>query len=209
MRVLIIDDHQIVRRGLQELLADAFPEPETGEAANSQQALELLTSRSWDLVLLDINIPGRSGLDLLQDIKRLRPKLPVVVVSAYPEEEFAIRSFKLGASGYLNKNLGSEEMLAAVRKALSGGTYVTATLAEKLAAALGKDVPQEPHETLSTRELQVLRLIAVGKTIKEVAADLALSEKTIATYRSRLAQKLALSTNVELARYALRHGLVD
>lgn len=209
MRVLIVDDHQIVRHGLNEVLADAFPALETGEAENSQSALELLMKQEWDLVLLDINIPGRSGLEVLEEVKRLRPKTPVLVLSAYPEDEFAVRSLRLGASGYLNKSLASDEILAAAKKALAGGKYVTASLAEKLAASLGGDVQLAPHESLSSRELQVLRMVASGRTIKAIAAELALSEKTVGTYRLRIAKKLGLASNVELTRYAMKHRLVD
>jgi len=209
MRVLIVDDHEIVRRGLKEVLADEFPGLEAGEAETSQAALERVMAREWDIALLDINLPGRSGLEVLEELKRLRPGLPVVVLSQYPEEEFAIRSLKLGASGYLNKSRASDEVLAAVKKALAGGKYVTASLAERLAAMLGGRGEQAPHESLSSRELQVLRMVASGKTIKEAATDLALSEKTVATYRSRISRKLGLGTNVELARYALKHGLVE
>ena len=157
----------------------------------------------------DINIPGRSGLEVLEDVRRLRPGTPVLVLSQYPEDEFAIRSFKLGASGYLNKSRASDELLAAVRKALAGGKYVTASLAEKLVATLGSDPQYEPHENLSNRELQVLQMLATGNTIKEIAAALAVSEKTVSTYRSRIVQKLGLTTNAELTRYALQHRLVD
>jgi len=209
IRVLIVDDHEIVRRGLKEIFTNAFPDLIVGEAENSQTALERLMRQEWDLVLLDINVPGRSGLELLEESKRLRPRTPVLVLSAYPEEEFAIRSLKLGASGYLNKSLGADEMLAAAKKVLTGGKYVTASLAEKLVAALGGDLQQTPHESLSSRELQVLRLVASGRTIKEIAAEIALSEKTVGTYRARIAKKMGLSSNVELARYALKHGLID
>ena len=209
IRALIVDDHEIVRRGLKEILADEFPLLEVSEAKNSQGALESVMAQEWELVLLDINIPGRNGLEVLEEVRRLRPRTPLLVLSAYPEEEFAIRSFKLGASGYLNKSRASDELLAAVRKVLSGGKYVTASLAEKLAAAVGGGAEQAPHDSLSNRELQVLRMVASGKTIKEAAAEMALSEKTVGTYRSRISQKLGLATNVELTRYALRHRLVD
>ncbi len=209
MRVLIVDDHEIVRRGIKEVLGDEFSELKVGEAENSQAALELLIAGDWDIVLLDINIPGRNGFEVLDEAKRTRPHIPVLVLSAYPEEEFAIRSFKLGASAYLNKSRASDELLAAVKKVVAGGKYVTASLAEKLAASLGSDVEQAPHESLSRRELQVLRMIASGKTVKETAAELALSEKTVGTYRTRISRKMGLGTNVELARYALQHRLVD
>ncbi|HWD93733.1 MAG TPA: response regulator transcription factor [Verrucomicrobiae bacterium] len=209
MRVLIIDDHAIVRRGLSEVFADEFPELKIGQAENSRAALELITGQEWDIILLDINIPGRSGLDVLSEIKRLRPPTPVLVISAYPEEEFAIRALKLGASGYLNKSSASDEIVAATKKVMSGGKYVTAVLAEKLAATVGGDLQRAPHESLSGRELQVLQMIAKGMTIKEIAAELALSEKTVGTYRSRISVKMGLATNVELTRYAMQHRLVD
>ena len=209
IRALIIDDFEITRRGLKDLFADGFPQAQFGEAKNSQTALELFMKQEWDLVLVDINIPGRSGLEVLEEVKRWRPSVPVLVLSAYPEEEFAIRSLKLGASGYLNKSLACDEILAAAKKVLAGGKYVTAPLAEKLADSLWDKVPQTPHECLSTRELLVLRKVACGRTIKEIAAELALSEKTIATYRMRISKKLGLYSSVELTRYALKHRLVD
>jgi two-component system invasion response regulator UvrY len=209
IRLLIIDDHEVVRRGLKQVFSDEFSKLKIGEAENSRAALELITTQDWDLVLLDINIPGRNGLETLSEIKRLRPRTPVLVVSAYPEEEFAIRALKLGASGYLNKSSASDEMLVAANKVMAGGKYVTALLAEKLASALGGDVQQSPHESLSSRELQVLQMIAKGRTIKEIAAELALSEKTIGTYRSRISKKMGLATNVDLTRYALKNQLTD
>jgi two-component system, NarL family, invasion response regulator UvrY len=145
----------------------------------------------------------------LEELRQLRPEVPVLVLSAFPEADFAIRSFKLGASGYVNKQSASDELLAALRKALAGGRYITPSLAEKLAATVAGEVASAPHETLSNRELQVLRLIASGRTIKEIAAQLALSEKTVGTYRTRISEKMRLATNVELTRYALQHKLVD
>jgi DNA-binding NarL/FixJ family response regulator len=209
IRVLIVDDHQIVRRGLKEILADEFSKLKIGEAESFRAALELVMTEEWDIVLLDINLPGRNGLEVLEEIRRLRPRTPALVLSAFPEEEFALRALKLGASGYLNKSRASDELLAAVKKALAGGKYVTASLAEKLAAALGGEIEHAPHESLSNRELQVLRLIAAGKTIKEIAGELALSEKTVGTYRTRISQKTGLATNVALTRYALQHRLVE
>jgi two-component system invasion response regulator UvrY len=208
-RVLIVEDHEVVRQGLKEVFADAFPELQVSEARNSQTAFELLMQQEWDLVLVDVNIPGRNGLEVLAEAKRLRPRTPVLVLSAYPEEEFAIRSLKLGASGYLNKGLASEEILVAAKKALAGGRYVTASLAEKLAASFGSDVQHLPHESLSSRELQVLRMVASGRTIKDIAAEISLSEKTVGTYRRRIGKKLGLNSNVELTRYAMKHRLVD
>ena len=210
MKILIIDDHEVVRRGLRQILSDAFPSALFGEAATSQEALDLAAREKWDILLLDINIPGRNGLEVLEEVHKDQPKTPVLVLSAFPEQDFAIRALKLGASGYLTKQSASDELHAAVRKALEGGKYVTASLAEKLAARLGQDLQQTPpHEALSNRELQILRMIASGKTIKEIASELSLSEKTIATYRARIAEKLNLATNVEFTRYALKHNLVQ
>ncbi len=165
IRVLIVDDFQILRRGLKEVLADEFSELKVGEAESFRTALELVMAEEWDIVLLDINLPGRNGFEVLEEIRRLCPRTPVVVLSAYPEEEFALRALKLGASGYLNKSRASDELLAAVKKALAGGKYVTAAVAEKLAGVLGGDIERAPHESLSNRELQILRLVATGKTI--------------------------------------------
>jgi two-component system, NarL family, invasion response regulator UvrY len=208
-RILIVDDHEIVRRGLKQVLAEAFPRAHLEDAATCEAATAALSKGGWDLLLLDINIPGRSGLELLEDSRRLWPALPVLIVSAYPEEEFAIRCIRLGAAGYLTKTSASTELVAAARKALAGGKYVTARLAERLMDVLGGETNPAPHEALSSRELQVLRLVASGRTGKEIASELHLSEKTIATYRARISEKLGVSTNVELTRYALRHKLVD
>jgi two-component system, NarL family, invasion response regulator UvrY len=208
-RILIVDDHEVVRRGLKQVLAEAFPGAQLVDAETSEAATAALATNAWDLLLLDINIPGRSGLDLLEEARRRFPALPVLVVSAYPEEEFAIRCIRLGAAGYLTKTSASDELVAAARKALAGGKYVTAKLAERLMHVLGGDVQPPPHEALSSRELQVLRLVAGGRTGKEIAAELHLSEKTIATYRARISEKLGVSTNVELTRYAIQHKLAD
>ena len=206
-RVLIADDHEVVRRGLKGILAEEVADLEVGEAGNSRDALEAIRTGEWDVLLLDINMPGRSGLEILEEVRRLRPKLPVLVLSVYPEADYAVRAFKLGASGYLTKQSASDELLAAFRKVLHNGRYVTAAMAERLAAALGDPFQQEPHEALSNRELQVLRLIAAGRTVKEIATGLSLSEKTVGTYRARISEKMGLRTNVELTRYAFQHGL--
>lgn len=208
-RILVVDDHELVRRGTRQVLAEGFPGATIGEAANASDGLALASGRPWDLVVLDINLPGRSGLEVLEELRRLHPRTAVLVLSAYPEEEFAVRCLRLGAAGYVTKSSAADELLAAARKALEGGRYVTAQLAERLATLVGGDLAQEAHEALSSRELQVLRLVATGHSQKEIAAKLSLSEKTIATYRSRIAEKLGVSTNVELTRYALLHKLVD
>ncbi len=208
-RVLITDDHELLRRGVRDILADRLGALAVGEAKDAGQAIDLLIQREWDLVLLDINLPGRSGLEVLEEARRLRPKAPVLVLTTYPEEQFALRAFKLGASGYVTKQSASDELIIAVKRVLAGGKYVTASLAERLASSLGAAGEQAPHEALSHRELQVLRLIAVGKSMKETAEELALSEKTVAAYRARISAKTGLKTTVEIARYALKQGLVD
>lgn len=207
MRALLVDDHEVVRRGLRQLLAEVYPDALFGEASTLAQAREALARGSWDLMVLDINLPGGSGLELLAQARELCPRVVTLVLSVYPEEEFAVRAFKLGAAGYLTKASLADEMLLAVRRVLAGGRYVSSALAEHLATTLGN--PQAPHEALSPREFEVMCAVALGSTIKEIAAKLQLSEKTIATYRTRVSDKLGVSTNVELARYALHNGLVD
>jgi DNA-binding NarL/FixJ family response regulator len=208
-RVLIADDHEIVRHGLRDILTTRLGKVAVSEAKDAGEAINLLIKKDWDLVLLDINMPGRSGLEVLEQAKRLRPKTPMLVLTSYPEEQFALRAFKLGASGYITKQSATDELVTAVQRVLAGGKYVTASLAERLASHLGDMGDQAAHEALSHRELQVLRLIAVGKSMKEVADELALSEKTVATYRTRISEKAGLKTNVEIARYALKQGLVE
>lgn len=209
IRILIVDDHEVVRRGLRQLLTEDYPDGEFGEAATVQAAREAMARAPWQLMLLDINLPGTSGLELLAQAKQLCPSMPVLMLSAYPEEEFAIRALKLGAAGYLTKRSLADEMLLAVRCVLNGRKYVSASLAQQLASTLGGNPTQALHEALSQRELEVLRMVAKGRTIKDIACELQLSEKTIATYRARTCAKLGWTTNVELARYALQHGLVD
>ena len=209
MRILIADDHELLRRGLRQILAEEFTDLVVAEARDAHQTLEAVEKATWDIVLLDINMPGRSGLDALQDLQRLHPRLPVVLLSAFPEKDYAVRAFKLGASGYVSKQSASSELIRAIRKAFGGGRYITPSLAEALAATVAGETPALRHELLSNRELQVLRQVALGKTLKEIAAELCLSEKTIGTYRTRISQKLGLSTNVALARYALQHKLVE
>lgn len=208
-KILIVDDHELVRRGLRGLLLEKFPGSRIAEATNSREDRGKIHGTIWDLVLLDINIPGRNGFEVLSELRRLHPQTPVIVLTVYPEEEFALRAFKLGANAYLSKRSASEELIAAVQKALSGGKYITPSLAERLAEAVGDNAVQVPHENLTERELQVLRLVAMGKSTREIAAELNLSVKTIATYRARISEKAGLATNVEIARYAMQHHLVE
>ena len=209
IRVLIADDHEIVRCGLRDILTTRLGNVAVSEAKDAGEAINLLIQQHWDLVLLDINMPGRSGLEVLEESKRLQPKTPVLMLTSCPEEQFALRAFKLGASGYITKQSVSDELITAVHRVLAGGKYVTVSLAERLASCVGETREPAPHEALSHRELQVLRLIAVGKSMKDIAAELALSEKTVATYRTRMSEKAGLKTNVEIARYALKQGLVE
>jgi two-component system, NarL family, invasion response regulator UvrY len=209
MKVLIADDHAVFRRGLRETLAEAFPRVTFGEARTAQEALEHVRRQDWDVVILDISMPGKSGLEILDDLKRLRPKLPILLLSMHPEQQFARRALKSGAAGYLTKDGVPEELKVAIKKIVGGGRYVSETLAEKLALDLreGSDLPL--YELLSDREFQVLRMIASGKSVKEIAEDLSLSVKTVSTYRARILEKTGMKTNAELIRYALQTQLVN
>jgi two-component system invasion response regulator UvrY len=209
IRILIADDHAIVRRGLKEILEDEFEGAIFDEAGNAQHVLERVQSHAWDIVILDITMPGRSGLDLLRDLQQLRPELPVLILSMHPENQYAKRVLRAGAAGYMNKETAPMELVKAVRKVLAGGRYVSAELAEKLAADLSADAGRLPHERLSDREFEVMRMIASGKTISQIAKDLHLSVTTVSTHRARILEKMGLANNAELMRYAMRNGLID
>ncbi len=209
IRILIADDHAIVRRGLKEILLRELEDTVCGEAEDAQQVLAQVQSHDWDLVLLDITMPGRSGLDVLKDLKMLRPKLPVLVLSMHPEDQYGKRLLKAGASGYVNKRSAPEELVKAIRKLLAGGTYVSPALAERLAIDLHDDAVRPVHETLSDREFEVLRMIASGKTVSQIAEKLHLSVATVSTYRARILEKMNMTTTAELMHYALSNHLVD
>jgi DNA-binding NarL/FixJ family response regulator len=209
IRILIADDHAILRRGLQEILKGALDGAIFAQAGNAQEVLAQIESRSWDLVILDISMPGRSGLDLLRDLQNLRPELPVLVLSMHPENQYAKRVLKAGAAGYMNKETAPKELVHAVLKVLAGGKYVSEGLAEKLAADLRADPARLPHERLSDREFEVLRMIASGKTASQIAAELHLSVTTVSTYRARILEKMGMTTNAEVMRYAMNNRLVD
>lgn len=209
MKILLADDHEVVRRGLKQMLAEEFGNVAFGEAGTTAEALERIRQEPWDLIVLDINMPGRSGLEVLAELSVRRIKSRVLVLSMALEEEYAVRAFKKGAAGYLTKQTVATELVVAVKKILAGGRYVTPWLAEKLASGLGSPAAIEPHDQLSDRELQVLRMIATGMSVKDIADELSLSDKTVFTYRDRLREKLGLKGDVELARYALRHRLVE
>ncbi|MDX1815381.1 MAG: response regulator transcription factor, partial [Thermodesulfobacteriota bacterium] len=189
-KILIADDHAVVRKGLRKILTESDAGISVDEAGNGQEALARVLRERYELVLLDISMPGRGGLEVLKEIKSHCPGLPVMILSMHPEEEYAVRAFRAGASGYVTKDSASEELAAAVRKVLAGGRYVSAFLAENLARDLGSKDDRLPHETLSDREYQVLRMIASGRTVSEIARELSLSVKTISTYRSRILEKM-------------------
>jgi two-component system invasion response regulator UvrY len=208
MRILIADDHVVVRRGLKQILAEEFPDAEFGEAGNAAETLALVGSSKWDVVVLDITMPDRSGLEALSEIHKTRPDLPVLVLSMHPEDHFAIRVLREGARGYLSKDIAPEELVNAIRKVVSGGRYVSPLLAEKLAFDLSSQAEKPPQEFLSEREYQVLRLLASGKIVSEIARELGLSVKTVSTYRARILDKMHLSNNAQLMRYAMLNHLV-
>lgn len=207
MKFLIADDHAIVRKGLAQLLREEFPDAQIQEASNSNQIIEKAREAIWDIILMDISMPGRNGLETLKQIRDMGIKAPVLVISMHPEQQYAIRVIKAGASGFLNKDSATDELIAAVHKVLLGKKYISATLAEKLAQGLDPSSQKPPHELLSDRELQVFLLLASGKTVGEIADEISLSVNTISTYRARILEKLNLNNNAELTRYALDNGL--
>lgn len=209
IKVLLADDHAIVRSGLKEILLRHMESVECGEAENAEQVLTQVREHPWDLLILDITMPGRSGLDILADLKQLRPELPVLVLSMLPEDQFGKRVLRAGAFGYLKKESAPEELIEAIRKVLSGGRYVSPALAEKIVLDLndGANLPQ--HEGLSAREFEILVMLGSGKTVSQIAEELHLSVTTISTYRARILEKMNMSTTAELMRYAFRNHLVD
>jgi len=209
MRILITDDHAVVRQGLKLILADHFRKAVFGEARNAQEALNRVWKEKWDVVILDITMPGRNGLELLKEIKRSRPKLPVLVLSMHPEDQFAVRMLKTGAAGYLTKESAGEELVGAINKVVAGGRYISPSLAERMASYLDIDVHKAPHERLSDREFLILRMIASGKSVGQIAKELSLSVSTVSTYRGRILEKTDMKNNAELTHYAVQKGLVD
>ena len=209
IKILIADDHAIVREGLKQIVSETSDIAVNAEAINGQQVLELAKTNDWDVVLLDIAMPGRGGIDTLKQLKREKPTIPVLVLSMYPEEQYAVRALKAGASGYLTKESAPEELIEAIRKVYSGGKYISSPLAEKLATKVGKEIEKPLHEKLSDREYQVILMIASGKTVKEIADELSLSIKTISTNRSRALRKMDLKNNAELTHYVIKQGLID
>jgi two-component system invasion response regulator UvrY len=209
MHILIVDDHTIVRDGMKQILGDAFPTAKFGEAGDFRVALDQLEKAQWDVVLLDISLPGQSGLDLLKQIRNIQPKASVLVLTMHPESQYAMRALKAGAGGYMTKETAAAEVVAAVRKVRAGGKYISAKLAEKLVSYLEHPPEKAPHEQLSDREFQVFKMIAMGKTVKEIGFDLSLSIKTVSTYRTRVMKKMNFKSNADVTRYALEEKLIQ
>jgi DNA-binding NarL/FixJ family response regulator len=208
MKILIADDHAIVRHGLKQILADEFKKATFGEARNGQEVLDSIWKQDWDVVVLDITMPGRSGLEVLREVKKAKPRVPVLVLSMHPEDQFAVRVLKSGASGYMTKESAPAELVGAVKKIMAGGKHISTSVAEIMASYITMDSKRPPHEQLSNREFQVMRMIASGKTVSEIARMLSLSVRTISTYRARILEKTGMKTNAELTHYAFQHSLV-
>jgi DNA-binding NarL/FixJ family response regulator len=208
-RILVVDDHEVVRKGLMKVLAETLQPVKVDEAKNGQDALAKVWKGEYDMVLLDIKMPGKSGLDVLKEIKQHRPKLPVMILSMHPEEQFAIRAIRAGASGYLTKECAGDEMVLAIRKALKGEKYISVSLAQILAGELDSDPEKPPHEILSDREYQVMLMIASGKPVGAIAKELCLSVKTISSYRTNILLKMKMKNNAEITHYAIQNKLVD
>ncbi|MDP4200235.1 MAG: response regulator transcription factor [Bacteroidota bacterium] len=209
IRILIADDHAIVREGLKQIVQQTMDIVVAGEASNAAETLEMVRKLPIDLLLLDISMPGRSGLDVLVEIKRDLPNLPVLILSLHPEDQYALRMLKAGAAGYVTKESASEQLIHAIRKVASGGKYMSMPLAEKLVFGMVRDQGLAPHELLSNREFQVFRMIAAGKSVGEIAEELSLSAKTISTNRARIIEKMGLRNNAEFTQYAIQHKLLD
>ena len=207
-RILIIDDHEIVRDGLKNILNEQPEDTIFGEASTPPEALALATEQDWDVAVLDLSLGGRSGLEVLKELKRIRPRLRVLILSMHSEGQYARRAFKAGAAGYITKDSPRAELVTAINKVAQGGRYVSPTLAEGLVIDLERGSDPAPHETLSDREFEVIRLIASGKTVGEIAVFLSLSDKTISTYRARILDKMGMRTNAELTHYAIKNNLV-
>lgn len=207
-RILIADDHAIVRRGMKQLLLEHYPFATIGEAANVEELISEVMDKQWDVVVCDMNMPGRSGLDALTQIKEISPKLPVLIMSMYPEDQYALRVLKSGASGYLAKETIHDDIVRAIETVMQGKRFITSAVAERLAEAVNSDAHRELHESLSDREFDVFKLLASGKSVSEIALQLSLSSTTVSTYRSRIMEKMAMKSNAELARYAIEKDLI-
>lgn len=208
LKILLADDHSIVRRGLKDILMEEFQDAEFIEASDGQEVVRKMKEGDFDIVITDVSMPVKNGLDVLKILKPLYPKVPFLILSMHPEEHYAIRVLKAGASGYLTKESAPDELVKAVRYVLAGRKYISSSLAEKIALSIGEDIPSQPHESLSDREMDVLKMIAGGKTVSEIAGELNLSVNTISTYRSRILEKMKMKTNSELTYYAISNHLI-
>jgi DNA-binding NarL/FixJ family response regulator len=208
LKILIADDHAVVRKGLKQILLEEYPSAQIGEVADAESLLSEILKDDWNIVITDMNMPGRSGLDALTQIKQMAPQLPVLVMSMYPEDQYALRVLKAGASGYLGKDNIHDDIIRAIQSVQLGKKFITPAVAEKLANALGEDNNMQPHEGLSDREFEVLKLLASGKAVSDIATQLSLSATTVSTYRSRIMEKMNMKTNAELTRYALEKKLI-
>ena len=204
MRFLIADDHTIVRRGLRQILLEGFPDAEIEEVPDAEELIKKTIQSDWDIIISDLSMPGRSGLEALQ----IKPRIPVLILSIHPEEQYALRVLKAGAAGYLSKDLAPDELVNAVNRVLLGKKYITVTIAEKLASVLDQDSDKQPHELLSDREFSVLKLLATGKSVSEIAESMFLSVTTVSTYRARIMTKMNLKTNADLILYSIEHKLL-
>lgn len=208
MKFLISDDHAIVRKGLKDLLREEFPKAEFFEAVNSQEAITLVSTCAMDVILLDISMPGRNGMETLKQMRAMGIKSPILMLSMHSEDQYAVRALRAGASGFINKESANDELLSAIHRVLNGKKYITAAVAEKLADSVGSPEQKLLHESLSDREMQVLQQIASGKTVSEIAEEISLSVNTVSTYRARILEKLSLNNSAELTRYAIDNHLV-
>ncbi|HEY6950865.1 MAG TPA: response regulator transcription factor [Bacteroidota bacterium] len=209
IRLLMADDHTVVRQGLKRILSEHSDISIVGEASSAEETLNLVQTTSADVLILDISLPGKSGLDILKDLKMYQPRLQILMLSMHPEMQFAVRALRLGGAGYLTKDAPPDELIRAIRKVSTGGKYISSSLADQLATLTEVNVERPLHEKLSDREFQVLRLIAQGKTLSEIAQQLALSTKTVSTYRARILDKMSLNSNAEITRYALEKKLIE
>ncbi len=208
LRILIADDHAVVRKGLKQILIEEYPSARIMEVGDAESLLREVIGDSWDIVISDMNMPGRSGLDALSQIRQVAPQLPVLIMSMYPEDQYALRVLKAGASGYLGKDNIHDDIIKAIQTVQLGKKYITPSIAEKLANAIGDSSDLRPHELLSDREFDVFKLLASGKAVSDIAAQLSLSATTVSTYRSRIMEKMNMKTNAELTRYGLENNLI-
>lgn len=208
IKILIADDHTVVRKGLRQILLEGFPAAQIEEVADAEEMIKKVINGEWDVVISDLSMPGRSGLEALQQIKQINSKLPVLILSIHPEEQYALRVLKAGASGYLSKDMAPDELVNAVQRVMLGKKYITASIAEKLAAVFDQDSDKSPHEYLSDREFSVLKLLATGRSVSEIAESLFLSVTTVSTYRARIMAKMNMKNNADLTLYAIENKLI-